>query len=404
MSPTRSTRTRMKSSSTQPYSIERCTRTIDDLFRRSRNPSAPGRKERGSTPAGSASDSARSASEDASGDASGSAGDASGSIPTGSASSGEDTVNRVAVDLWNQLLYTSEVMDIIGRGSFHMGIKKLLTEAQLEEVMALVKRDIIDRKANFIKTKETDIPKLRLALQEMFTKTVIRHVRGELGVNKENTITRIEQLESLDKQVVNKWNIREDKANVKADRIKEAQEGIDRLHELVSNRLDGTFSINLVVGSPDNTMTLLGNLLNDIVDSGNLDLPDIIEEERGEDNEEQLIYRSDFDQIPQDVKDYYAEAAKLILQVSQAEHEEKDALDDYTLACAKLESTNLQGPKLHDVKAKLGEIKELDELASRIMLAGTFWKYEGIAAPGENDKFYMDNNILKKSIEELARI
>ncbi len=277
MSPIRSTRTRMKSSSTQPYSIEQCTRTIDDLFRRVRNPSAPGRKERGSTPAGSASDSARSASEDASGDASGSAGDASRSIPTGSPSSGEDTVNRVAVDLWNQLLYTSEVMDIIGRGSFHMGIKKLLTEAQLEEVMALVKRDIIDRKANFIKTKETDIPKLRLALQEMFTKTVIQHVRSELGVNKENIITRIEQLESLDKQVVNKWNIREDKANVKADRFKEAQEGIDRLHDLVSNRLDRTFSINLVVGTPDNTMTLLGNFLNEVVENGNLELPDIIE-------------------------------------------------------------------------------------------------------------------------------
>ena len=119
----------MKSSSTPPYSIEQCTRTIDDLFRRVRNPSAAGRKERGSTPAGSASGSAGSASGDASGslgDASGSAGDASGSIPTGNASSGEDTINRVAVDLWNQLLHTSEVMDIIGRGSFHMGIRKLL--------------------------------------------------------------------------------------------------------------------------------------------------------------------------------------------------------------------------------------------------------------------------------------
>ena len=252
MSP-KTTRTRMKSSSTPPYSIEECTRTIDDLFRRGRNPSAAGRKERGSTPAGNASGLAGNASgsvgdaSGSSGDASGSAGDASGSIPTGNASSGEDTVNRVAVELWNQLLHTSEVMDIIGKGSFHMGIRKLLTEAQQEEVMAMVKRDIISRKANFIKTKDTDIPKLRLALQEMFTKTVIRHVRSELGVNKENTITRIEQLESLDKQVVNKWNIREDKATVKADRFKEAQEGIDRLHELVSNRLNGTFQINLVL-------------------------------------------------------------------------------------------------------------------------------------------------------------
>ena len=404
MAPTKTTRTRLRSSSTQPYSLEQCMRTIDDQFRRQRNPSAPGRRERGSTPAGGASDSGRSASENASGDASGSAGDASGSIPTGSASSGEDTINRVAVDLWNQLLYTSEVMDIIGRGSFHMGIKKLLTEAQLEEVMALVKRDIIDRKANFIKTKETDIPKLRLALQEMFTKTVIRHVRGELGVDKENIITRIKELERLDQHVVNKLNIREEAANAWANSIKEAQDGIDTLHERVSHRLDGLVLVDLVVGTPDHTMTLLGELLNNIVSNGSVELPEIIEEERGEDNEEQLIYRSDFDQIPQDVKDYYAEAAKLMLQVTQAKHEENDALADYTLACAKLESTNLQGPKLHDVKTKLGEINEFDELARRIMLEGTFWKYEGIAAPEENDKFHMDSNTLTKAIEELARI
>ena len=271
MSP-KTTRTRTKSSSTPPYSIEECTRKIDELYRRGRNASATGRTERVSTPTGNASGSA--------GDASGSAGDASGSIPTGNVSSGDGTVNRVAVELWNQLFHTSDVMDIIGRGSFHMGVRKLLTEEQQEAVTAVVKRDIINRKADFIKTKDTDIPKLRLSLQESFTKIVIRHVRSELGVSKENTIARIEQLESLDEQVVNKWNIREDKATVKADRFKEAQEGIDRLHDLVSNRLEGTFQINLVVGTPDNTMTSIGNFLNEVVENESIELPNIIDEER----------------------------------------------------------------------------------------------------------------------------
>merc|ERR1712082_587929 len=99
------------------------------------------------------------------------------------ASSREDNTNRVAINLWNQLLYTNEVMNIIGRCPFTMGLQKLLTVQQLEEVMELVRKEILDRKANFIKTKDTDIPKLRLALQEMFTKTVIRHVRGELGIS-----------------------------------------------------------------------------------------------------------------------------------------------------------------------------------------------------------------------------
>ena len=184
MSPT-TTRTRTRSSSTPPETVEECIRKIDELHRRGRNAPATGRTETGSTPTGNASGSA--------GDASGSAGDASGSIPTGNVSSGDGTVNHVAVELWNQLFHTSDVMDIIGRGSFHMGVRKLLTEEQQEEVTAVIKRNIINRKADFIKTKDTDIPKLRLSLQESFTKVVIRHVRSELGVSKDNTIARIEQ-------------------------------------------------------------------------------------------------------------------------------------------------------------------------------------------------------------------
>ena len=169
MSPT-TTRTRTRSLSTPPESVEECTRKIDELYRRGRNASATGRTEKGSTPTGNASGSAGDASGSA-GDASGSAGDAyssagdaSGSIPTGNVSSGDGTVNRVAVELWNQLFHTSDFMDIVGRDSFHMGVRKLLTEEQQEAVTAVVKRDIINRKADFIKTKDTDIPKLRLSL------------------------------------------------------------------------------------------------------------------------------------------------------------------------------------------------------------------------------------------------
>ena len=178
MSPTRSTRTRLRSSSTQPYSLDQCIRTIDDQFRRPRNPSAPGRREGGSTPAGGASDPRRGASENASGNASGTVGGASGDIPIeipleSGASSREDNTNRVAINIWDQLLYTNEVMNIIGRCPFTLGLQNLLNVQQLEEVMELVRKEILDRKAKFIRTKDTDIPRLRLILQEMFTKTVI---------------------------------------------------------------------------------------------------------------------------------------------------------------------------------------------------------------------------------------
>ena len=408
MSPTRPTRTRLRSSSTQPYSLDQCIRTIDDQFRRPRNPSAPGRREGGSTPAGGASDPRRGASENASGNASGTVGGASGDIPIeipleSGASNREDNTNRVALNIWDQLLYTNEVMNIIGRCPFTLGLQNLLNVQQLEEAMELVRKEILDRKAKFIRTKDTDIPRLRLALQEMFTKTVIRHVRGELGIQKENVTTRINELESQDQQVAETLAIREGAANALSNSIKAAQDGIDALHERVTHRLDGVVLVDLVVGTADHTMSLLGELLNNIVDNGTIGLPEIIEQERGA-NEDQEIYRSDFDKIPQDVKNLFTEAAKLVLQATQAKHEESDALADYTLACTKLETTEQTGPKLHEAQTKLKEIIDFEELARRIMIEGTFWKYERVAAPGENDKFQLDNNTLTKAIEELARI
>merc|ERR1711867_372669 len=97
-------------------------------------------------------------------------------------------------------------------------------------------------------------------------------------------------------------------------------------------------------------------------------------------NYDQLIYRKEYDQLPQDVRDCYAEAAKLIVKANQAEREEDDALADYTLICARINSQNLNGAQLIDLKEKIAGIEEIDDLASRIIVAGTFWKYEGIAA------------------------
>merc|ERR1712120_53314 len=294
-------------------------------------------------------------------------------------------------------------MRIIGENPFTQGLQNLLSVQQREEIMELVRTNILDRKAKFIRSNDTDIPRLRLLLQEMFTKTVIRHVRGQLGVQKENATTRINELESQNQQVAETLAIRDGAANVLSDSIKAAQEGIDALHERVSQILDGIALVDLVVGTADHTMALLGELLNNIVENNTIGLPNIIEQERGA-NEDQEIYRSDFDKIPQDVKILFSEAAKLVLKATQAKHEESDALGDYTLACTKLETTEQTGPKLHEAQTKLKEIIDFEELARRIMIEGTFWKYERVAAQGENNKFHLDNTTLQKAIEELARI
>ena len=257
MSPT-TTRVRTRSFSTPPVSVEECTKTIDQLAKRARNASATGRAEKDSTPTGNV------------------------STPR---SGGDDAVNPVAVELWNQLFNTSDYMGIAGRDSFHTRVRNLLTEEQIQSVTELIKKDVTNRKVDFLKSKETDIPKLRLSLQESFTKIVIRHVRSELAISKDDAIAKLEHLESLDDQALDKWNTRKDKNTEKVQRLKEAQEGVDELLNLVSEKLEGTFPIHLV-GTPEHTMTLIRDFLNEVVENERVELPNIVDEEREAGNDD----------------------------------------------------------------------------------------------------------------------
>merc|ERR1711867_49162 len=325
-------------------------------------------------------------------------------IPLESGASGRgDNTNRVALNVWNQLLCTNDIMRIIGDCPFTQGLQNLLNEQQREEAMELVRTELLDKKAKFIRSKDTDIPRLRLLLQEMFTKIAIQHVRGQLGLQKENATTRIAELESLNQQVAETLARKDGAANALSDSIKAAQEGIDALHERVTQILVGIALVDLEVGTADHTMALLGEILNNIVKDNTIGLPNIIPQERGE-NEDQEIYQSDFDKIPEDVKILFSEAAKLVFKATQARHEEREAIGDYTLTSTRLELAEQQGPKLHEVQTKLRELVEFEELARMIMIEGTFWKYNKVPAPGDNDKFLLDNATQQQAIEELARI
>ena len=110
MAPTKTARTRLRSSATEPYSLEQCNEIINGQFRKKRNPSAPGGEGR-STPAGdtadprrNASDTRRGASENASDNSSGAAGGESEEIPLEipfevGAEGRESNINRVALSV-----------------------------------------------------------------------------------------------------------------------------------------------------------------------------------------------------------------------------------------------------------------------------------------------------------------
>ena len=107
----------------------------------------------------------------------------------------------------------------------------------------------------------------------MFTETVIRHTRGQFGLEKEYVNTRIAELDSLSLQVAEKLAAKNEAANALSGSIRAAHEGIDALHRRVARILDDTDLDELQVGTKDHTMALLGEILNNIVKQNTIGLP-----------------------------------------------------------------------------------------------------------------------------------
>ena len=115
MAPTKTTRTRTRSSATEPYSFEHCNEIINGQFRRQRNPSAPGGTEGRTTPGVGSSNSGRNASEIASGLAVDQLEGINLEIPMDAGAGREEsTINRTALMVWDQLLSTNNMLTIIG--------------------------------------------------------------------------------------------------------------------------------------------------------------------------------------------------------------------------------------------------------------------------------------------------
>merc|ERR1712082_278875 len=269
--------------------------------------------------------------------------------------------------------------------------------------MKLTRTNMIDRRETFIRSNDTNVPKLKLKLQELFTETVLRHTRGQVGLEKEEVGKRITELDNLSQQVAHKLAAKDEAANELASSIRAAHTGIDALHKRVTQFLDDIDDDELHVGTKEHTMTMLGEILNNIVKQNAIALPSIIPEARGE-NDDQEIYQSDYDQIPEDVKILFSEAAKLCFRAQQAKHEESTVIGDYTLTNTRLEHAAQQGLKLHEAHSKLKELVEFEELIRVIMLEGTFWKHYKVKPPGNEDKVILDEVTGQQSIKELEQI
>merc|ERR1711873_398566 len=113
---------------------------------------------------------------------------------------------------------------------------------------------------------------------------------------------------------------------------------------------------------------------------------------------EESIYKSEYDQLPQDVKECFDEAVALIDMANEAAAAERRAIAEYKLIHDKINAENLNGEQLNDLREKVANIEEAKEIASKIVEARTFWRYEGVPAPGDDEKISMNASTLQKII------
>ncbi len=272
------TRVTTRSSSTQAVNVAECAERINQLTKRVRHASKTGGAEKESTPTES--------------ESTPTVEDTPSRLP---GSSEDDIINPVAVKLWNQLFKTTDYVGIAGRDFFHTRVRKLLTMEQVQKVAEFLEKDISNRKVDFLKSKETDIAKLRLSLQELFTRIVIRRVRSELAQSKEDANTKLEYLTNLDKQALKKWYTQQARGAERSKRVTGAQDGILDLLNIVIGKLNEVEEENPAVGSPEHTLALIRDFLTKVVDDQRVELPKIVEGERVEDDNEKLIYRNEYD-------------------------------------------------------------------------------------------------------------
>ena len=175
------------SSPTEGSAMADCVATIDQLTKeRPKKPSNPAGTDEESTPAGAQS---TPKAED------------TPQRQPGSSDDGE--INLTAANLWNRLFKSTDYVKLVGnREFFHKRVMKLLSHEATLRISKGLEIDVMNLKVDFLRSKETDTAKLRLSLQEQFTKIVIKQIVTELAQRKADSMAKLEYLTSLDDQAL----------------------------------------------------------------------------------------------------------------------------------------------------------------------------------------------------------
>merc|ERR1712082_265730 len=175
----------------------------------------------------------------------------------------------------------------------------------------------------------------------------------------------LEHLASLDDQALKKQSVLQEKSNEKNKQVTEAESRINDLLGVLNEHLAEIRDEFPEVGSLRHTLGLLEEFLNQSV----ISLPKIIDGVRTNVDNDKLIYKSEYDQLPQDVREYFAESVTLIDIANEAAAAEGVAIAEYKLIHDKINAENQNGEQLNDLREKVAHIEEAEEIAGKIVEA-----------------------------------
>ena len=169
-----------------------------------------------------------------------------------------------------------------------------------------------------------------------------------------------------------KHSEQQEKSIEKNKKVAAAESRINDLLGIVNEHLKETRDEFPVVGSLRHTLGLLEEFLNKSVEENVVQLPKITEGVRTDDDNDKSIYKNEYDQLPQDIREYFAESVTLIDMANEAAAAEGEAIADYNLIHDKINAENRDGEQLNDLREKVANIEEAEEIASKIVEARTF--------------------------------
>ena len=132
----------------------------------------------------------------------------------------------------------TDYASIAGKSRFlSRQVRTVLSNDQLRQLTEAFVKEVMGKKESFIKTKETDVLKLKLALQSDFTKLVIKRINIELAKVKNQAEAKLDDLVEMDKKRHKQWDIVGEKEADVNSKVAEAKTALADLLDAANTAL-----------------------------------------------------------------------------------------------------------------------------------------------------------------------